>query len=244
MTGGAMGAQLASGSTNSMGSFSLSLGSYSGPVMLKMSGGSYMNLATGTTMTMMTGDTMTAVIPNMSSGSTITGIQITPLTSMAQAMASNMAGGMTGTNIAAANTSVCNYFMVTDILQTMPMNAAELVSGGTTTAMMNYGMAIAGMSQYAQTIGMTDPAALITSMMNDASDGIMNGKMGGSSITMGGMGGGMMGGGGTMMQSTAGTSGLATAMTTFMGSTANKSGLSATDMQTLINTLAASNGTI
>jgi hypothetical protein len=244
MTGGAMGAQLASGSTNSMGSFSLSLGAYSGPVMLKMSGGSYMNLATGTTMTMMTGDTMTAVIPNMSSGSTITGIQITPLTSMAQAMASNMAGGMTGTNIAAANTSVCNYFMVTDILQTMPMNAAELVSGGTTTAMMNYGMAIAGMSQYAQTIGMTDPAALITSMMNDASDGIMNGKMGGSSITMGGMGGGMMGGGGTMMQSTAGTSGLATAMTTFMGSTANKSGLSATDMQTLINTLAASNGTI
>jgi len=36
-----MGAQLASGTTNSMGSFSLSLGAYSGPVMLKMSGGSY-----------------------------------------------------------------------------------------------------------------------------------------------------------------------------------------------------------
>jgi hypothetical protein len=71
----------------------------------------------------------------------------------------------------------------------------------------------------------------------------MNGKMGSTSITMGGMGGGMMGGG-TMMQTTAGTSGLATAMTTFMGSSANKSGLSAMDMQTLINTLAASNGTI
>jgi hypothetical protein len=95
--------------------------------------------------------------------------------------------------------------------------------------MKNYGIAIAAMSQYAQTNSMTDPAALITAMMNDASDGIMNG---------------MMGGGGTMMQSTAGTSGLATAMTVFMGSTANKSGLSATDMQTLINTLAASNGTI
>jgi hypothetical protein len=243
MTGGAMGAQLASGSTNSMGSFSLSLGAYSGPVMLKMSGGSYENLATGTTMTMLFGDSMTAVIPNMSSGSTVTGIQMTPLTSMAQAMANNMAGGMTGTNIAAANTAVGNYFMVTDILQTMPMNAAELVSGGTTTAMKNYGICIAAMSQYAQTIGMTDPAALITSMMNDASDGIMNGKMGSTSITMGGMGGGMMGGG-TMMQSNAGTSGLAAAMTTFMGSAMNKSGLTATDMQTLMTQLKSSNGTI
>jgi len=244
MTGGAMGAQLASGTTNSMGSFNLSLGAYSGPVMLKMSGGSYENLATGTTMPMLSGDVMTAVISNISSGSTITGIQITPLTSMAQAMANNTAGGMTGTNIATANTSVCNYFMVTDILQTMPMNAAVSGSGGTaTTAMKNYGIAIAAMSQYAQTNSMTDPAALIKAMMNDASDGIMNGMMGGTSITMGGMGGGMMSGG-TMMQSTAGTSGLATAMTTFMGSTWNKSGLTATDMQTLLNQLNSSNGTI
>jgi hypothetical protein len=113
---------------------------------------------------------------------------------------------------------------------------------------MNYGIAIAAMSQYAQTgqtISMTDPAALITAMMQDASDGVMNGMMGSTTITMGGMmGGGMMGGGGTMMQSTAGTSGLATAMTTFMGLAANQSGLSAATMQTLIDKLAASNGTI
>jgi hypothetical protein len=81
-------------------------------------------------------------------------------------------------------------------------------------------------------------------MMEDASDGTMNGMMSDTSITMNGMGGGMMGGGSTMMQSTAGTSGLATAMTTFLGSAMNKSGLSAMDMQTLINTLAASSGTI
>jgi hypothetical protein len=212
--------------------------------MLKMTGGSYANLATGTTMTMLTGDVMTAVIPTIASGTTLTGIQMTPLTSMAQARALAMTGGMTDNNIAAANAAVGGYFLVSDILQTTPMNAAELVSGGTTTAMKNYGIVIAAMSQYAQTISMTDPAALITAMMNDASDGIMNGLMGSTSITMSGMGGGMMGGGGTMMQSTAGTSGLATAMSTFMGSTANKSGLSPTDMQTLINTLAASNGTI
>jgi hypothetical protein len=236
---GTMGAQLASGTTNSLGSFSLSLGAYSGPVMLKTTGGSYTNLATGTTMTMSVGDVMSVVIPTISSGSTVTGIQITPLTSMAQARAQAMTGGMTDANVAAANTAVGNYFMVSDILHTEPMNAAMLASGVTTTDMKNYGIAIAAMSQYAHTMSMTDPAALISAMMNDASDGIMNGKMGGTSITMGGMMGG-----GTMMQSTAGTSGLAAAMTTFMGSAMNKSGLTATDMQTLMNQLNASSGTI
>jgi hypothetical protein len=245
VSNGTMGAQLASGTTDSMGSFSLSLGAYSGPVMLKMTGGSYANLATGTTMTMSAGDIMTAVIPTMASGSTVTGIHMTPLTSMAQARSQTMNGGMTDANIAAANTAMGSYFMVSDILHTTPMNAAVLGSGGTATAdMKNYGIAIAAMSQYAQTIGMTDPAALIPDMMQDASDGIMNGMMGSTSITMGGMGGGMMGGGGTMMSSTAGTSGLAAAMTTFMGSTMNKSGLTATDVQTLINRLSSSNGTL
>lgn len=245
VSGGAIGAQLASGTTNSMGGFSLSLGAYSGPVMLKMSGGSYENPATGATMTMSPGDIMTAVIPTIASGTTVTGIQMTPLTSMAQARAQAMTGGMTDANIAAANTAVGNYFMVSDILHTEPVNAAVSGSGGTaTTDMKNYGITIASMSQYAHTINMSDPAALISAMMQDASDGVMNGMMGGTQITMGGMGSGMMGGSGTMMQSTAGTSGLATAMTDFIGSTMNQSGLTVTDMQTLIDKLAASDGTI
>ena len=245
VSNGAIGAQLASGTTNSMGGFSLSLGAYSGSVMIKMSGGSYNNLATDTTMSMLGGDGMTAVIPTIASGATVTGIQVTPLTSMAQARAQAMAGGMIDANITAANTAVGSYFMVSDIIYTQPMNAAVSGSGATaTTDAKNYGAAIAAMSQYAATIGLTDPAAFITDMMDDASDGVMNGMMGSTQITMGGMGGGMMGGGGTMMQSTAGTSGLANAMTTFMGSLANNSGLSAADFQTLINKLTSSNGTL
>jgi hypothetical protein len=247
VTGGTTGAQLASGTTNSMGSFSLSLGAYSGPVMLKMLGGSYENLATNTTMTMLTGDVMTAVVPAIASGAQITGIEMTPLTSMAQARAQAMTGGMTATNITAANTAVGNYFMVSDILHTAPMNAAVSGSGGTaTTDMKNYGITIAAMSQYANTISMTDPAALISSMMQDATDGTMNGMMGDTSINMSGMGGGMMGGGGTMMQSTAGTSDLATAMATFMGSAMNKSGVAVTaaNVQSLMTQLSSSSGTI
>lgn len=135
--------------------------------------------------------------------------------------------------------------MVSDILHTQPMNL--LVTGSGTNAtqdMKNYGASIAAMSQYAKNTGMAGSSGIITVMMQDASNGVMNGKMGGTQITTSGMGGGMMGGGGTMMQSTAGTSGLAAAMTQFMGSTLNKSGVTTTGVQTLINQLTSSAGTI
>ncbi len=245
VTNGVMGAQLASGTTDTQGNFTMSIGSYSGPVMLQIANGAYTDLATGVSMTMAAGDVMTAVLPTVISGATITGIQVTPLTSMAQMRAQYMSGGMIDVNIAAANTGVGSYFMVSDILHTQPMNTLVTNSGtGATLDMKNYGATIAAMSQYAKNIGIADSSGIITAMMKDASDGVMNGMMGSTSITMGGMGGGMMGGGGTMMSSAAGTTGLATAMTTFMGSAENKSGLTATDMQTLINKLNGSNGTL
>ena len=155
-----------------------------------------------------------------------------------------MVGGMTATNITAANTAVGNYFTVSDILLTQPMDPAVNGSGtGATTDMRNYGMTIAAISQEASTLGMPISSGMVTAMMKDASDGKMDGMMGGTSISMNGMGGGgmMMGN----MQSTTGTSGLATAMTTFINNTAvNKSGLITTDMSTLITKLNGSNGTI
>jgi len=114
---------------------------------------------------------------------------------------------------------------------------------GATADMRNYGMAIAAMSQYADTLGMPFSSGMITAMMDDATDGVMNGMMGSTPISMNGMGGGgmMMGN----MQSTAGTSGLSTAMTTFINNaTVNQSGLTTTDMNALIQKLTTSNGTI
>jgi hypothetical protein len=55
--------------------------------------------------------------------------------------------------------------------------------------------------------------------------------------------GGMMGGG-TMMQANAGTTGLASAMTTFVGSAMNRSGVQMTEMQPLVDRFAASTGAI
>jgi hypothetical protein len=239
LSNGVRGAQIASTAADPQGAFTMSLGTYAGPVMLQIGGGKYMDVATGTSMMMGPSDVMTAIMPSVASGANVTGMMITPLTSMAQARAQAMAGGMTDANISAANRAVGNYFMMDDILHTACMNPAVAGSGsGATQDQRDCGIAIAAMSQYAKGLGMTSSMGFVTSMMNDASDGMMDGRMGSNQVSMGG---GMMGSG-NMMQSTAGTNGLATAMTIFMSSTMNLSGLTSADMNALIQKLASSNG--
>lgn len=254
VTGGMMGSQLASAVTDANGAFTMPMAGYTGPVMLRMSGGSYIDEATGITMPMAPGDMMTAALPTVPGGATVN-VSVTPLTSMAQVMAQHMSGGLTDANIAAANTAVGNYFMVHDILRTQPIN--PLVPGSAASAsqdMINYGMTLAAMSQYARGAGMASSSGFVTAMMNDASDGVIDGKASGTQVTMGGgmsaggtatAGGGMMGagmGGANMMQADAGRAGLSTAMTDFMNSTFNRSGASATGMAALMQQLRDANG--
>jgi len=239
---GAAGAQIGSATSDAQGNFSVSIGTYSGPVMLQVSGGTYTDVATGATMTMQSGDVMTSVMPSIAAGSSTTGIMVTPVTSMAQARAQNMAGGMMDANITAANAAMASYFSMSDILHTSPMDPLMSGSGaGATQDAKNYGMTIAAMSQYAAGLGMPHSCGIVTAMMDDAADGVMNGMMGSTAVSMSGMGG-MMGAG--MMQANTGTSGLANAMTQFMTSAMNKSGVTVSDMQPLITKLTTSNGTI
>jgi hypothetical protein len=240
---GTRGAQIASTAMDSSGEFSMSLGSYAGPVMLQVTGGTFADEATSTTMHMGTNDVMTAVMTSIASGAQVSGICITAVTSMAQTRAAAMSGGMTDANITSANTAVGNYFMMSNLLTTRPIDMTMAGSGtasGVTQEQMNHGAAIAAMSQSAKRLGMTTTSsAFVTSMMNDASDGTMNGMMGSTQISMGG---GMMGG--SMMGSHSGTSDLATDMTNFMGSAMNHSGLTSANMNALIQKLSSSNGTI
>ncbi len=237
---GTKGGQIGTTTTDAQGNFSMNVGTHAGPFMLQMTGGSFTDEATGTVMTMGSGDMMTALVPSMTAGENVTNIQMTPLTSMAQRMAQNMSGGMTEINITQANSAMGQYFGVNDILHTQPMNTLANGAGSAATQdQRDYGMTIAAMSQYAHMVGMPNTSGMVTAMMNDASDGHMNGMMGGSQITMGG---GMMGG--NMMQPNAGSSGLADAMQAFMQSGQNHSGLIVQDMQALMNKLRSSNGTI
>ncbi len=241
ISGGQMGSQIGTATTDANGSFTMSIGAYAGPVMMKVSEGTYKDEATGSSMGMASGDVMTAVMPSVAAGVTNNGIQVTPVTAMAQAMAQSMAGGMTEANIAAANAAMGNYFMVSDILHVQPMNPLMTGSGaGANQDARNYGMTMAAMSQYAKTLSMSASSAMVTAMMNDASDGVVDGRKGVSQISM--SMGGMMGT--SMMSATAGTSSLATAMTDFMGSAANASGVTTADMTVLTQKLAKSNGHI
>ena len=227
---GVAGSQIGTGMTDAQGNFTITIGEYSGPVMLRMSGGSYIDEATGTSMTMQSGDIMTSMIPHVITGVVTGGVQITPLTSMAQMRGQSMSGGMNPTNITAANTEMGNYFSVGDILYTHPMNPLTPGSGtGASQDMRNYGIVLAAMSQYANGIGMPFSSGIVTAMMNDAADGVMTGMMGNTQIMMGGMTGN------NPLSTNAGTSGLASAMAVFMGSAMNRSGLTLADMQALMN---------
>jgi hypothetical protein len=239
ITGGAKAAQMGSGTTDPQGHFTVSVGDYAGPVLLEMSGGTYTDEAAGATMATQAGDLMTCVTPPLAAGATTTGLQVTPLTSIAQSRAQNMAGAMTVANVTAANDAIGGYFAMNDILHTAPMSPLAAGSGaGATQDMKNYGIAIAAMSQYAKNIGMTTSSGIVTAMMKDASDGVMNGMMGSTPVSMAGMGGMMSG----TMQPTAGGAGLAAAMSQFVASAMNKSGVAMAEMQPLIDKLTGSSG--
>lgn len=242
------GPQIASTGVDASGRFSMSLGAYAGPVMLQVAAGTFSDQASSTMMQMGADDVMTAALPSVASGEKVSDICITALTSIAQARAAALSGGMTGSNIGTANSDVGTYFMVNNILTTQPIDMTVTGSGttvGVTQDRINYGAVIAAMSEYADGLGMSTSSAFIVAMMEDASDGTMDGMKNGSQIQMGGMmGGGMMGGSGSMMPSTAGTSGLATAMTDFMDSVMDHSGLTSADVNALVQRLALSDGTI
>jgi hypothetical protein len=241
ISSGQMGTQIATTTTDANGLFTMTIGGYAGPVMMRITGGSYTDEATGFSIAMAPGAVMTAVMPAIAAGASIRGVQVTPVTSMAQTLALNMSGGMTDANIAAANTAMGNYFSVSDILHVQPMNPLVTDSGlALSQDARNYGMTLAAMSQYAKALNMTNSSLLIAAMMSDASDGVMDGKAGATQISM--SMGGMMGT--IMMPSTSGTSSLVTAMTAFISSPENASGLITADMDALMQKLNGSNGSI
>jgi hypothetical protein len=241
VTNGAKGNQLGSAMTDVNGNFSMTMSAYAGSVMLQVHGGSFLDEATGAHMNMLDADDLTCVVPaiTITAGSTTAGIQVTPLTSMAQDWAEHMAGGMTAPNITTANMRIGAAYMGPgmDIVMTRPIDPTVVGSAnGASIDAKNYGMVLAAMSQEAHQLGMTtSSSAMVTAMHNDAEDGTMDGTMSGTPINMNGMGGMMSGG---HMLPTAGTGELATAMALFINSPMNRSGVtSVAEMQALMDQL-------
>ena len=126
--------------TKADGSYSINIGSYTGPVTVEVSG-DYTDEATGQPKTVPATAPLRAAHGNASG--TVT-VAVTPLTDLAV----RQAGALTAPNIAASNNRISDAFKV-DIIATVPVapTAAVFQSSQTTQAQKDYTLALAAVSQ-------------------------------------------------------------------------------------------------
>jgi len=219
---GTLGAAVGTGSVDSSGHYTIATSGFTGPVHITLTGGTYADEVTGTG-TAQTAP-LTAVIPSLLGTPQC---NITPLTTMAAEIATQRmaGGGAVGLSITRANTQIGNYFGIANILTTIPDDlSAGTVVGGTTAA--NLGALLAAISQSANTLGV-NPTDLVEALARDLQDGVFDGQDSVGAIALGA----------GNLSSTAAQGDLAAALTTFLGSPANQSGLVAADFAALINRL-------
>lgn len=160
ITGGTKGAAIGSCvQSAASGAYTLDLGTYTGPVLLEATGGSYVDEATGTTVTLAT--PLRSVLSNFAGGST--SAAVTALTELAYQLAAAAAGGLSAANIQSALATVQSNFGVADILTTQPVDALSLPAGAAADQKA-YALALATVSQYlkAQPAGATLASAMQT----------------------------------------------------------------------------------
>jgi hypothetical protein len=148
---GAKGNQLGTATTASDGSFSINIGSFTGNVIVEVTGGTYTDEATNSTVSNTA--TLRVVLVSVT-GNVIA--QATPLTEIAAQIAED-AGGLTSTNIQSALALVSNLIGGADIISTEPANVLDSSADTASMAEQVYGLMLAAISQIVQ-----DPNAIGT----------------------------------------------------------------------------------
>ncbi|MBA4373650.1 MAG: hypothetical protein C0402_12420 [Thermodesulfovibrio sp.] len=161
ITNGQKGSLLTTASTGASGSFTANLGTYSGPVMVEVTGGSYTDEATGKTV-QMGSMTLRTALDNASGNVTVA---VTPLT---EAAVQYMNGTFTTNMITLANTTVGTKFGMADIVRTIPHNVSTPAVTGQ-DSQTYYGFMLAAMSQMASTDNISIPN-MITSIASGLKD--------------------------------------------------------------------------
>ncbi len=163
ITNGQKGSLLTTASTGADGSFTANLGSYSGPVMVEVTGGSYMDEATGNTVQM--GSLVLRTALDNAAGNVT--VAVTPLT---EAAVQYMDGTLTTNMITLANSTVATKFGMADIAHTIPHNVSSPAATGQDNQTY-YGLMLAAMSQTAATDRISIPTIIsgIASGLKDTS---------------------------------------------------------------------------
>ena len=208
--------------TDSDGNFSATLKpAPTGPLEVVSSGGSYVDEATGAITTLAAWDNLSAAWP-----AGTTRAVVTPLTDIAAARVWVMAARGTPSAaqlaeaIQSSNISVAQQYGIDNILATTPASVADSTRVATTTrAERNYGLVLAGIAQYAGTLGVRS-IDLVGALATDAQGGQFNGSNDNAPITLPKIAGGTV-----ALPAGAGTTNLQASINAFMGSSRNKSGL-------------------
>ena len=221
---GSRGAQIGTPvTTDPLGNYILNLGTYTGPVYLTSRGGTYIDTATGNTINLTNSPLiLSAIVPNASGNVTA---EINPLTTMAADVALTSAGqGSTvATAATGANALISNYFgLSSNILFTalLDLTKANCMSGASQQS-ANESAILAGISQLAKDKGVGPPDLVAALIKDVTSDGLFDGLESGANISV------FSSMTGTMQLSTIegpALTGLASAISTFMTSTANVCG--------------------
>ena len=161
ITNGQKGSLLTSASTGASGSFTANLGSYSGPVMVEVTNGSYTDEATGKTIQVGSMILRTA-LDNAAGNVTVA---VTPLT---EAAVQYMNGMLTTNMITLANTTMATKFGMTDIVHTLPHDVSTPAVTGQ-NSQTYYGLMLAAMSQMALSDN-TNIFAIMSTIANGVKD--------------------------------------------------------------------------
>ncbi|WP_322061703.1 hypothetical protein [Paraburkholderia sp. J63] len=151
---GTQGAELGSASTDSVGDYSVNLGSYTGPVLLQLSGGTYVDEATNGNVALSI--PIRAAVANAAGTMTVS---VTGLTEVVVESALADPGGLTPPNIQKENNAIKTELGF-DPETTLPISALAAPPSSATTLQVDYGSYLAGLSQYVADSGETMRTAL------------------------------------------------------------------------------------
>jgi len=218
------GARLGSGTTDSNGSYTITLTPRpTGPVVVVASGGTYTDDATGSTVVLGSSDQLTEIVPASSIVGGALSAHVNPLNHIAASLVTATAGtlGIDNAITSAKGTLGQHYgISVTELGSSPPVNASNPATDSAPTLNQKQsGVVIAGLSQLAQALNVR-PIDLIKAIADDYSDGKLDGRKGTASISVPTIDGLT-----TTLQDTTALGDLQTSMNTFLGSERNKSGL-------------------
>lgn len=241
---GSRGDLLAQSKTDAKGQFSATIGNYSGPILIDVRNGYYVEEASGYRVDLNVGDYLSAVT-FYSAGGSLSNVMVTPMTTLAASLAGYYqgAGDNVSNAINKANTAMSSLILL-DILNTYPADLTdEKNKPGSLTNSARYGVVLAALSQMSADISAqngTQPhrvynsMALTKALANDISDGKLNGKKVADDVYLGI----------TKLDSYTMRRTLGVAAINFMNSTYNKSGLGRGDVENYLSQIAINSGSL